>query len=292
MTARQRIGNRQGFTLVEILIVMAILGMVVAAMMSLYQSTQRQTYTQEEVVEVQQNLRIGLDQIVRDLRMAGFMIPTASDPIATASANTITLNTASTFGRIARIAQDHTLPSSVSGYNAAINVGLADMSDLFDSTDKVRVIRPPNQSEVLFNAVEVDEKDRTVPEISLTGFDAADAETLIKAGDVIVRVPSGSASTPDTITYSLSGSDLVRKTGATGTNEKVASKITGLVFRYLRDNDNNLYNSVAAADLDTIRAVEVKLTGATEASKTGSDQYGSGGVRTREITNVVTIRNR
>jgi prepilin-type N-terminal cleavage/methylation domain-containing protein len=290
MTINERMRNHEGFTLVEILIVMAMLGLVVTAMLSLYQNTQRQAYTQEEVVEVQQNLRIALDQIVRDIRLAGFMIPTDQPPISDASSDTLTFNTASTFGRVARIAQNYTLPGSISASTTAdIVIGLGDMADLFESDQKVRVIRPPNHSEVLVGAVDVEGKDRDVPKIILDGFAAGDINRVIQAGDLIVRIPSASAATPDTITYSLDGTDLKRivNLGVSGQDTQVvANRITGLTFRYLKDNDSTtLHDSVPSAELGTIRAVQVELTGAT-------NQMGSTGVKTRAITNVVTIRNR
>src|SRR5574341_1873842 len=67
--------NRSGFTLIEVLIVAAMLGIVMGAIYSLYVTHQRTAYTQEEEVDVQQNLRIAMDSISRDIRMSGFLIP-------------------------------------------------------------------------------------------------------------------------------------------------------------------------------------------------------------------------
>ena len=68
--------NRQhkqlGFTLVELLVAMAMVGIVMAAVYSTYKSQQDSYVSQEQVAEMQQNIRASLYQLARDLRMAGF----------------------------------------------------------------------------------------------------------------------------------------------------------------------------------------------------------------------------
>ena len=65
--------SRGGFSLIELLIVMAMLGVVMTAVYSLYYVQFRSALVQDEAVEVQQNLRISMDQMTRDIRMAGFL---------------------------------------------------------------------------------------------------------------------------------------------------------------------------------------------------------------------------
>jgi prepilin-type N-terminal cleavage/methylation domain-containing protein len=66
--------NEKGFTLVEVLMVSFMLVLVLASVYSLYSVNQRTAVTQDEVVDVQQNLRIAVDEIARDIRLAGFLI--------------------------------------------------------------------------------------------------------------------------------------------------------------------------------------------------------------------------
>lgn len=62
----------RGFTLIEILIAMAIGAVVMAAVVDTF-VTQRKSYNlQEEISEMIQNARIGMDMISRDVRMAGY----------------------------------------------------------------------------------------------------------------------------------------------------------------------------------------------------------------------------
>jgi len=62
----------KGFTLVELLIAMAITGIVAGAIFTAFQSQQKSYGVQDQVVEMQQNLRAGMDLMVRDIRMAGY----------------------------------------------------------------------------------------------------------------------------------------------------------------------------------------------------------------------------
>jgi type IV pilus assembly protein PilW len=61
-----------GFTLVELMITMAISGIVIAAIYSAYISQQRTYLAQEQVAEMQQNIRAAMDIMTREIRMAGY----------------------------------------------------------------------------------------------------------------------------------------------------------------------------------------------------------------------------
>jgi type IV pilus assembly protein PilW len=63
--------DKDGFTLTELLIAMAIAGIVMAGVYSAYSSQQRSYIAQEQVVAVQQNLRVAMYFMEREIRMAG-----------------------------------------------------------------------------------------------------------------------------------------------------------------------------------------------------------------------------
>ncbi len=69
---RHRRNKQQGFSLTELLVAMVMVGIVMAAVYSTYKSQQDTYVAQEQVAEMQQNLRASLYQMARDLRMAGF----------------------------------------------------------------------------------------------------------------------------------------------------------------------------------------------------------------------------
>ncbi len=72
--------NNDAFTLVELLIVTAMMGIVTGSIYGIFVSSNRSYRTQDKVVEVQQNVRVGIDFMARDIRVAGF------DPQGTADA--------------------------------------------------------------------------------------------------------------------------------------------------------------------------------------------------------------
>ena len=64
--------SQQGFSLVEVLIAMAISSIVIAGTYEIFYSQQRSYLAQNRVVEMQQNLRAGLYLMVKDIRSAGY----------------------------------------------------------------------------------------------------------------------------------------------------------------------------------------------------------------------------
>ena len=68
--------DSRGMSLVELMLVMAILSVVMLAVMSLYVPAYQSTVAQTQVSDVQSNLRLALKTMTRDLLLAGFLVPT------------------------------------------------------------------------------------------------------------------------------------------------------------------------------------------------------------------------
>ena len=81
-------GWDKGFTLVELLVAMAIVGVVMAGIYSLSSSQRRSYIAQEQVAGTQQGLRAAMDLMERDIRMAGY------DPTGGAGAKILTADIA------------------------------------------------------------------------------------------------------------------------------------------------------------------------------------------------------
>jgi type IV pilus assembly protein PilW len=72
MYKAKHIKSNRGFTLIELLVAMAITGIVAGAIFTAFQSQQKSYLIQEQVAEMQQNLRAAMDIMVREIRMAGY----------------------------------------------------------------------------------------------------------------------------------------------------------------------------------------------------------------------------
>jgi len=90
--------NRNGVTLIELLIALVILGMVAGGIYQVLIAQSKAYTVQDQVTEVQQSVRSAMEVLLRDLRMAGFdndnllSTITITSPIANLSDNSITVN--------------------------------------------------------------------------------------------------------------------------------------------------------------------------------------------------------
>ncbi|MEJ2656234.1 MAG: prepilin-type N-terminal cleavage/methylation domain-containing protein [Desulfobacterales bacterium] len=84
MKSRQNITySCQGFTMVELLVAMAVALLAIGAIYSTFLNQYKSYRIQEETAEMQQNLRIAMLYMEREIRMAG------CDPIGTANAGIV-----------------------------------------------------------------------------------------------------------------------------------------------------------------------------------------------------------
>ena len=89
-TLRQPHRNEAGFTLVELLITMAIMGFILAAVLGIYQVTQQSTFAGTAAEDAQVVTRLLLERIVADLQLLNSGRPTTGGAITAASATSVT----------------------------------------------------------------------------------------------------------------------------------------------------------------------------------------------------------
>jgi type IV pilus assembly protein PilW len=85
--------NNRGFTLVEMMISVAIFGIVMTGIYQTYDSQQKTYIIQEHVIDMQQNHRTALYFLGQELRMAGYD-PTSKAGVSTAGIDSPGFNTA------------------------------------------------------------------------------------------------------------------------------------------------------------------------------------------------------
>lgn len=74
--------SEKGFSIVELLVAMAISLLVLASVYSVFRSQQKSTVVREQINMMQQNLRAGMTVMTRDIRMAGYIHPVITAPLA------------------------------------------------------------------------------------------------------------------------------------------------------------------------------------------------------------------
>lgn len=90
-------GNERGFTLAEMLVVCAIVGLVMASLLGLVMSGQQAFWFGTTQVDGQQTVRVAMERLVKDIREAGYEpLTPESDPSACPNATNYPLYTAST----------------------------------------------------------------------------------------------------------------------------------------------------------------------------------------------------
>lgn len=228
--------DKAGFSLVEILVVVALFGVIMGAVYTLVITNQRAAYTSDDTVEVQQNLRIAMDSISRDLRMAGMLLDNSiATPISaftdnlgvttkdtavdlvpgveTAGSDTITMSMVSASGVYARVTADAAPGATSFSLAPAVNATQVSDAELFSDGDAVRIVRPADFSSL--NATLIYSVDANpAPPANTINFSAAITEN-IKVGDVIAKantapivpVPpltaAGLTPYPNTVLYSV-----------------------------------------------------------------------------------------
>ena len=95
----QSIFHERGITLIELLVALAIFGMTIGAIYRVFIAQARAYTVQDQVVEVQQDIRGAMELMLRDLRMAGFQTESFNSPLITTTPvvtplqdNSITVN--------------------------------------------------------------------------------------------------------------------------------------------------------------------------------------------------------
>ncbi|AJF06030.1 hypothetical protein GSUB_04900 [Geoalkalibacter subterraneus] len=201
--------DSRAFTLIELLIVSGLVGIVMAAVLGLVVTTQRHTYTSEEVVDVQQNLRVALDFMSCDLRHAGLGVAADAiileapaglrcedgngdgDCLDSGESDFLHFQTVTATGEIARIGVDGGVTTTSDEQTIALSDQKSARLLLPEGEDSapvyVRIFRPSNRTQPLDRVFKVKAVDHEAdpPTLTVTGFIES---TVLRPGDLLVRV--------------------------------------------------------------------------------------------------------
>jgi len=265
--------NRKGMTLIELLVALVVSGVLVAGVYRTFVSQQNTFTVQEQVVDMQQNVRLAINRMTRELRMAGYgrmdatffsekmhgiyehVVNPGGDGIVTVVGGYKTVATLSAFA---------------SAGSKTIQVNIVSGVDL----DKKKYIS--------INGLESNQiKKITGNQIEL--FSNLTTDHL--AGETVFLIMA--------ITYSLGISEgksaLLRDENLGLGPQPVAENIESLRFRYVMNTGETL-DVVLPARYDDIRMIQVNIVARTDRTDPELAKV-SDGFRRRTLTSNIQLRN-
>jgi type IV pilus assembly protein PilW len=255
--------KKSGLTLIELLIALVLSSILIAALYQIF-IRQQKTYTvQDQVADMQQNIRGAIDQMTREIRMAGY------------GGNILDI-----FGNI------NGFTSIITPANHSITILLADQVGVLkqNATKGMNQLKATNAS--VFNT---DKKKylclnglnnyliQSVITDTITLTTSLTEDHLINEPVYLVKA----------ITYNLGlsgGKTMLRRNENTGGGaQPLAENMESLRFTYVDENGN-----VTANPLD-IRTVRVAVTSKT--NRSDPEYKGGDGYRRRTLSSHIKVRN-
>jgi hypothetical protein len=259
------------------------MGLVIASVYSIYINSKKNANTSVEVVDLQQNIRVALEAMTADIRMAGFLIPDDDDavisvPGALTDTDILGLNLATSTGVFARVT------GGAGTFAVATDIGVSTgMAEKFRTDQGVRIITPafPNTATDV-TADDVTGVDTGTSVINLTPT----APITVDNRDVMMQInDQDDDAFPVVVRYRL-------------INDPDGEAGMKLLQRSVNSTDDDSYETIATninsvdlaplpvaySELSDITAIGVTISGTT--GKTATSE-----TKTRELQTVVKIEN-
>jgi len=244
---------------------------------------QHKIYTvQEQVVDTQQNVRVAINKMVREIRMAGF-------------------------GNVGNVL---TLPGGVNGFTNVITPGPNSITVVGGYR---QILRDDGSKDPI--TIESDLGNQIILNYATDNFDGGEKHKFISIGGIesnVVVLPRIEATltlgerinplkhrkgTPiykiEAITYSLGLSNnkpaLLRDENTGGHNQPLAENIDGLQFEYFDANGTKM--NFPPDDPRNIRMISVTVTARTDMEDPELKKVEADGFRRRTITSNIKVRN-
>jgi len=258
----------RGMTLVEMLLVMAIFSVVMMAVISLFIPAVRSTAVQTQVTDVQSNLRLGVQQMTRDLLTAGFLVG-AAEPIFFESGTDrdpvdFTIRTVAAGSGFGRVASNTT--------SNPVTLTQPTMVENFPDGSSVRLFEPITATELDSGTIyTISNPDSTAGTFVISDIPSGG----ISEETVVVRVKAGSPNAIHTIRYRYNAADETLERVIDGSTTQILARNLGAV------------NFAYAPATGRVSRVDVTFTGQTDA--VGPDVLGS--AKSRQLQTSVMLRN-
>lgn len=251
--------NQKGFTLIEMLIAVLLSGILVIVIYQFF-DFQKKNYTlQDQLTEMQQNLRVGMDALSRDLRMGGYGVPSATSPSA------IVKITSATNNSIAYLVNYSDVYSQLSTTGTGTSLSVASRTG-FKASDTIYVTDGTKWASATISS-------------SYTSATGAGAITISPLSNPSYAVGS-TVNVVNTITYTIDTTDttdekLTRKQD-TGNANPVCDNVDYLQFKYYDKNNALLANpspytgvSLDSTQRGNVRRIHILIVGRTSKFEMG-----------------------
>jgi prepilin-type N-terminal cleavage/methylation domain-containing protein len=281
--------NRKGVTLIELMIALVISTTIVAAIYRIF-LTQQSAYTvQDDVVDMQQSVRVAVNEMMREIRMAGFGNVQSRLPVTingTAYNNVINPDTP-TAGALTFVAGLGGA-ATLTGFNPPNRITVSSLvsssgSTLFDTVDRRYISIAGSECFVITGIA-----GNT---LTLGGNVSTAFKTDPNEPDPTKNVTAPvSVYAVRAITYvvlpNASGAPVLRRNeNLGGGNVSLADDIENVAFQYLDANGN------PTATPPDVRTVRVTVTARTKSEDPKLKAGAADGYRRRQVASNILLRN-
>lgn len=258
LTALRR--DQRGYTLAELLITVAILGLIMAAVLAVQMTSNTMFLRGENQAEAQQDARAAM-LMEEDLRMVGYGCPDAGcvtnaapTDSTQAGLNYVKITSAST-GSIQFFADTLNVSTSLT---AAVNVNATNLP--VASTQGFAV----GNRIYISNGGTWD--TRTITVVGVSNLTVSGLANAYPQGALVGR--------PRQITYQLGGTTLSRDAGDGNGLQALTGGVTSLTFTYRDTNDAVINeNPISAGNLPNIRRIQIQTTTQSAAASMGFSNF-------------------
>jgi type IV pilus assembly protein PilW len=303
--------NQRGFSLPELLIALALASLVGMAAYTVFTSSSRSTTGQEDVTEAQQNVRIALERMARDIRAAGFGLPDPPFSLSIGGVSHISpvaiTNSASAPDSITLLGIGHFAGTLQTGGNTDCNeagkgkICLSSVGEFKSGSSFVA-----DRQYVSFDGVRyfVLASTQTASDLDACKLVLVSPDTLDRTypdGTQVFIIQAVRYTRNTALEGCSSENPCLTREALTWNNQVVAQNIEDLQFAYSR-NGSASFSSGTTSDVD-ITAVRVNLVGRTRRQVLGGSGASSrpaladrpaasaDNYRRRVLTSVVKVRN-